>query len=89
MEEVEATHGHGWMLQKQADLADANYQEAIELRKQANHLHHLGLLHERYAHFWWEICSFEANSREQLTKAIQYYEEWAAAAKVQSLMSRL
>ena len=52
-------------------------------------LNHLGLTNERYADYFIEARSLEERGEEHLKKAVQYYKEWGAEAKVKMVEFRL
>ena len=76
-------------LEKKYDAADEKYIEALAKVTAKGHLHHLGLINERYADFLIEARSSEERGKEHLNKAMQYYKEWGAEAKVKMLEFRL
>lgn len=76
-------------LVKKYAAADEKYKDAIVAVTAAGHLHHLGLMHERYADFLIEVRSSEEKAKVHLKKAIHYYTEWGADLKVKALESRL
>mmetsp|Transcript_10374 Transcript_10374/g.25048 ORF Transcript_10374/g.25048 Transcript_10374/m.25048 type:complete len:253 (-) Transcript_10374:34-792(-) len=76
-------------LDKKNDMAQQKYEEAIEAAMAARHLHHLGLIYERYADFLLDTRSAEGAAKERLTQAIQCYKRWGSARKVAELESRL
>ncbi|CAJ1957584.1 unnamed protein product [Cylindrotheca closterium] len=76
-------------LQKKHKEAKLKYEQALEAVGKLCHLHHLGLLNERYSDFLqWEL-SLQKESRYRLEQAIEYYREWGAVHKVKALESRL
>ncbi|CAJ1969052.1 unnamed protein product [Cylindrotheca closterium] len=75
-------------LDKKYDSAQQKYEEAIEAVTAVGHLHHLGLIHERYSDFL-EERSMNEKSKESLRQAIRYYREWGAGVKVERLEQRL
>lgn len=76
-------------LEKRVREAQMKYEQAIMVVGRLGHLHHLGLLNERYSDFLSRDLSLEKESRFHLEKAIGYYMEWGAVHKVQALESRL
>ena len=76
-------------LEQKYDLAQAKYEEAIEAATAARHLHHIGLLNERYADFLLNDRGTKEEANERLTQAIQCYKKWGAAKKVADLEARL
>mmetsp|Transcript_12635 Transcript_12635/g.30174 ORF Transcript_12635/g.30174 Transcript_12635/m.30174 type:complete len:269 (-) Transcript_12635:105-911(-) len=76
-------------LDKMYDMAEQKYEEAIEMATLEGHLHHIGLLNERYSDYLMEVRSREEESKDRLKQAIRYYEEWGACWKVQTLEARL
>ncbi|KAL3938114.1 MAG: hypothetical protein SGBAC_006897 [Bacillariaceae sp.] len=75
-------------LDKKYDSALQNYEEAIEVATGVGHLHHLGLIYERYADFL-EERSMKEKSKDALQQAIYYYKDWGAAVKVAKLEKTL
>ncbi|CAJ1954192.1 unnamed protein product [Cylindrotheca closterium] len=69
--------------------ARTKYEQSLEAVGKLGHLHHLGLLNERYSDFLQRQLSLEKESRYRLEQAIGYYREWGAVHKVKSLESRL
>ena len=80
-------------LDKKYDSATQKYLEAIEAATGVGHLHHLGLIHERYSDFLEERSmkdrSMKDKSKESLRQAVHYYKEWGAGVKVEKLEKRL
>jgi len=76
-------------LNKNYKAAKMQYERAIEAVGKLGHLHHLGLLNERYSDFLLRELSLEKESRYRLEQAIGYYKEWGAVHKVKALESRL
>ena len=75
-------------LDKKYDMAQQKYEQAIEAATIARHLHHMGLINERYADFL-ETRSAKDLSQERLMQAIQCYKRWGSTRKVAELESRL
>ncbi|CAJ1961667.1 unnamed protein product [Cylindrotheca closterium] len=76
-------------LDKKLDEAQLKYEAAINAATGAGHLHHAGLLNERYADFLLDLCSNVEESKKTLTTAIKWYKDWGAAGKVKALESKL
>ncbi|CAJ1960452.1 unnamed protein product [Cylindrotheca closterium] len=75
-------------LDKKFDAAEEKYEAAIDMATREGHLHHQGLLNERYSDFFLRR-SMKKESVFFLKEAIRHYTEWGAAWKVESLESRL
>lgn len=71
------------------DEADSLYKDAIVSVTAVNHLHHAGLVHERYAAFLERDRRMKDESKILLKESIRYYKEWGARAIVEALESRL
>eukprot|EP00980_Cylindrotheca_fusiformis_P015975 scaffold4690_cov116-Cylindrotheca_fusiformis.AAC.5 len=76
-------------LNKKCDLVEENYKNAIVLAARSGHLHHTGLINERYAEFLLEERLDEQESKYRLGEAIRFYEEWGAFGKVEALKKLL
>jgi hypothetical protein len=80
-------------LDKKYDSAKQKYEAAIEVATGLGHLHHLGLIHERYSDFLEERSmkdrSMKDKSKESLRQAVHYYKEWGAGVRVERLERRL
>eukprot|EP00980_Cylindrotheca_fusiformis_P026080 scaffold15311_cov136-Cylindrotheca_fusiformis.AAC.2 len=76
-------------LNKKYDLAEVNYKKAIPLAARTGHLHHAGLINERYADFLKEELSDEKEWEYRLGEAIRFYEEWGAFGKAEALKKQL
>lgn len=76
-------------LKRKPREAQQKYETAILVVSNLGHLHHLGLLNERYSDFLLRDLSLEKESRYRLEEAIRYYTEWGAVHKVKALESRL
>lgn len=75
-------------LDKKYNAAKEKYLEAIEMVTGDVHLHHLGLLNERYSDFL-TSRSLHQEAEVALRQAIRYYKQWGAAWKVKQLEARL
>ncbi|KAL3936145.1 MAG: hypothetical protein SGBAC_008479 [Bacillariaceae sp.] len=76
-------------LEKKYAAAEEKFNDAVVAVSVTSHLHHLGLIHERYADFLIEVRSSQEIAKDHLVQAIEYYEDWGADMKVKELESRL
>ena len=77
-------------LEKKHDEAKLKYEEALEGVGKLGHLHHLGLVNERYSEFLLKELSMEEESRSRLEESLRYYKEWGLVSnRVTKLESRL
>ncbi|CAJ1957586.1 unnamed protein product [Cylindrotheca closterium] len=74
---------------KKLKEASMKYEQALEVAGKLGHLHHLGLLNERYSDFLKRELLSGKESRYRLEQAIGYYREWGAVHKAKALESRL
>lgn len=76
-------------LEKRCREAKMKYEAALLIASNLGHLHHLGLMNERYSDFLQRDLAMEKESRYRLQEAIRYYTEWGAVHKVKALEARL
>ncbi|KAL3944900.1 MAG: hypothetical protein SGBAC_001045 [Bacillariaceae sp.] len=76
-------------LNKMYDMAEQKYEEALEMVTRDGHMHHIGLLNERYADYLMDVRSRVEESKDRLKEAIRHYNDWGAVHKVKLLESRL
>ncbi|CAJ1953895.1 unnamed protein product [Cylindrotheca closterium] len=76
-------------LDKKLDEAQPKYKSAIRLATRSGHLHHAGLLNERYADFLLALRSNVEESKRALKISIKWYKDWGATRKVKALESKL
>ena len=76
-------------LEKKFDEAKGKYKSAIKMATEARHLHHAGLLNERYADFLLDCCSNVEESKRALKIAAKWYSDWGALGKVRDLELKL
>ncbi|KAL3938432.1 MAG: hypothetical protein SGBAC_006650, partial [Bacillariaceae sp.] len=74
---------------KKKQEADKLYVESITLAARTGHLHHAGLLNERYADFLAHDMDMKDEAMHRIEKAMEYYREWGARGKVQMLEKQL
>jgi len=76
-------------LERRCEEAKRMYEQALLVVGDLDHLHHLGLLNERYSDFLLRDLSLEKESRYRMEEAIRYFSEWGAVHKVKALEARL
>lgn len=72
-------------MNKKKDEANTLYLESITLAARTGHLHHAGLLNERYADFMANEMGMKDEAKHRIEKAIEYYKDWGALGKAQAL----
>ena len=76
-------------LNKKQKEAKMKYEEALAVASDLGHLHHLGLLNERYSDFLLRDFGLEKESKYRMEESIRYFREWGAVHKVEALKTRL
>jgi len=76
-------------LNKNYEMADQLYKDAIALAARTGHLHHTALFNERFAEYRLEVHGDHDDSRYHLQQAIKFYTEWGAVGKAEELNNNL
>jgi predicted ATPase len=88
-------HYHSLLMAEQAALdmkykaAESLYKDAVVLSARTGHLHHAGLINERYSDFLLQELGDEEEASFRRGEAIRYYKEWGADAMVERMTNPL
>jgi hypothetical protein len=73
------------VLDKDYEVADALYRDAIKFAARTGHLHHAAFFNERYADFLRHIVFDDYEADYRIEEAIRFYKAWGAQGKVRIL----
>jgi hypothetical protein len=88
-------HYHALLMAEQAALdmkhkeAESLYKDAVVLSARTGHMHHAGLINERYSDFLLQVLGDEEEATFRRGEAIRFYEDWGAHAMVDRLTNPL